>query len=219
MFLLLTLAASSPLLSQQTIFNIPSADVLSRGAVYGEVDALGTAHSPREDFFTVRGVFGLGGGVEAGINLGGFNSLGSHDPTVNPSLKWQPVSKNRFAFTTGLICQLPATGGSAAQAAVLGYGHFAFKPRENTRITLGGWTASSHYAAEGPASGGLAGIEQKVGPHLSLAADWYTGGSSIGYFTPGLIWSRGKATFYAGYTLQNHSRQGDGLLLEFGWSF
>jgi len=72
---LLTLVAASTL-AQQTIFNVPSADVLEKGRTYLEEDNLWRSQDPHFAVFTVRGVYGLGAHVEGGVNIGGFVTPG-----------------------------------------------------------------------------------------------------------------------------------------------
>src|SRR5262245_38542824 len=62
--------------AQQTIFNVPSADVLDVGKVYLEVDELFRPTAPRFSSTTVRGVVGVFPRVEAGVNFGGLTSPG-----------------------------------------------------------------------------------------------------------------------------------------------
>ena len=65
-------ALAAPTLAQQTIFNVPSADVLDKGKTYLEADALWRPQDPSFGFFTMRGVYGFGSNIEAGANFGGF---------------------------------------------------------------------------------------------------------------------------------------------------
>jgi len=57
---------------------------------------------------------------------------------------------------------------------------------------------------------------------LTVAADWFTGKHSAGYFTPGIIFKVGpRITGYASYTIgnQNASRGNHFFLMEFGYNF
>jgi hypothetical protein len=54
---------------------------------------------------------------------------------------------------------------------------------------------------------------------LTLAADWYSGVNSIGYFSPGFIYGFGPWTAYAAYTMKNGNSKGNGGLIELGYSF
>ena len=61
--------------AQQTIFNVPTTDVLDRGKVYVELDAAfkldDRASFNRFSSFVPRVVVGVGGNVEVGLNVTG----------------------------------------------------------------------------------------------------------------------------------------------------
>src|SRR5262245_1793573 len=95
--LLLGLAAGTAD-AQQTIFNVPSADVLDPGKVYLEVDELFRPTAPRFSSTTVRGVVGVFPRVEAGVNFGGLVSPGPVVPTATLAVKGQPVRAGNFAL-------------------------------------------------------------------------------------------------------------------------
>ncbi len=215
---LLTLVAAGAL-AQQTIFNVPSADVLEKGKTYLEEDSLWRPRDPRFAVFTVRGVWGFGARVEGGVNVGGFSTRGRSTPTATAALKWQPVKVGSFALTTGAqgLFFLPGTedGDPAGQFYALA----SYALRTNTRVTAGGWLATAGYAAARGARGGLFALEQKVNDHLSVCADWFTGRNGIGYLTPGIVSALGPWTVYAGYSFKNGDSKGNALLIELGFAF
>jgi hypothetical protein len=70
--------------------------------------------------------------------------------------------------------------------------------------------------------GGQFGFEQPVSEKLTIAADWFTGKHSAGYFTPGFVFKLSpKVTAYAGYSIgnQNVARGNHFFLLEAGYNF
>jgi len=76
--------------------------------------------------------------------------------------------------------------------------------------------------ASGNKAGGQFGIEQATGERVTLAADWFTGKQSAGYFTPGaIIKVTPKLTLYPAYEIGNFDvSAGNHLwLLEIGWNF
>jgi hypothetical protein len=91
-----------------------------------------------------------------------------------------------------------------------------------TRLTLGAYDFSANVVATGNKAGGQFGIEQPAGKRVTLAADWFTGHHSLGYFTPGtVIKLSSQATLYSAYEIGN-SGAGSGnrlLLFELGWNF
>src|SRR4029079_11500 len=74
--------------AQQTVFSVPSADVLARGHVYGELDV--TAR-PVHFLFTAepRCVAVVGHSVELGINLTVPVAPGNAPKVLQPAAKWR----------------------------------------------------------------------------------------------------------------------------------
>jgi len=219
---LLLAAAAAPLLAQQTIFNVPSADVLGRGKAYVEVDELFRPTEPRFSSTTVRGVVGVLPGVEAGVNFGGLTTPGPAAPTATLAVKIQPWTAGGLGLTAGGFGQFFLRGSEDGEPSGLGYGHVSFKlPGIGTRVAAGGWYASAGYARASRTGGALASVEQPVPwvPGLTLAADWWSGENTIGYFSPGLVLALGRWTAYAAYAIKNGESRGNAGLLELGYSF
>jgi hypothetical protein len=212
-------ALTTPGRAQQTIFNVPSADVLEKGKTYLELDALGRPQDPSFGFFTMRGVYGFGSNIEAGANFGGFAASGRSVPFATINIKWQPWHDERLAFTTGAFGLFYLRGSKDGNAAALSYGEATYKLPTNTRVSVGGYWASSDYAAPDPQAGALIGFEQKVTDHLTLIADWFSGDNALGYFTPGVSVPLGDWTIYAGYSLKNGHSKGNAALFELGFTF
>jgi len=61
--------------AQETIFNVPSGDILDRGKVYGEFD-FAYLWDASNGAYTPRVVAGMGRGIELGMNLNGIASPG-----------------------------------------------------------------------------------------------------------------------------------------------
>jgi hypothetical protein len=54
--------------------------------------------------------------------------------------------------------------------------------------------------------------------NVTLAGDWYTGRSGLGYASAGLIITQGRWVLYAAYTFKNGDSKHSGLLLEMGFT-
>ncbi|HEV2064905.1 MAG TPA: hypothetical protein VGS00_10205, partial [Thermoanaerobaculia bacterium] len=109
-------------------------------------------------------------------------------------------------------------GSRDGDPAAMFYAHGAVKLPTGTRLTAGGWWASSGYAGPGAVAGGLFGLEQTITSNLTVAADWYTGNNSLGYVTPGVFVTAGRWVLYAGYSIKNGNSKGNGLSLELGFN-
>ena len=77
--------------AQQTIFNVPSTDVLDKGKVYGEFDAslkLNDSDAVNKfSSFVPRVVVGAGSNVEVGLNITGNIQPGADSTTLVPAIK------------------------------------------------------------------------------------------------------------------------------------
>jgi hypothetical protein len=219
---LVLLAFAATVRGQQTIFNVPAADVLDPGKVYLEVDELFRPPEPRFSSTTVRGVVGVSPGMEAGINFGGLNAPGPAIPTATVAVKLQPVHAGDFTLTAGGYGLFFLKGSGDGHPAGLGYGFASYRiPTLGTRIELGGWYSSAGYARPTSTGGALATFEQPLPwvDGLTLAADWWSGENSIGYASPGFIYTFGHWYAYAAYSIKNGDSGGNAGLVEVGYAF
>lgn len=216
-----------PMAAQQTIFNVPTADVLDQGKVYVELDAAfkvdRSAAFGRFSSFVPRLVVGVGGNVEVGVNVTGNVQPGSDSTTIVPTVKWKAYEnkKKDLAIITGTNFYIPVRNrsyniGSWSYAAVA-------KTINKTRLTAGGFVASKNvFAPKAVRAGGQFGIEHTVNSKVTFAADWITGRHASGYFTPGVIYKpHPKVTTYWSYSIGNgQAAQGNHFFLfELGYNF
>jgi hypothetical protein len=216
---ILTAVTTCSASGQQTIFNVPTADVLDKGKLYFETDWLWRPNAP--SFATgslLRGVYGFGGNVEGGINFAGINTPGRSVPTAIAAVKWQPLKTDGLALTIGAHGLFFLRGSGDGDPAGQFYTHASYAFPTKTRITAGGWWASSGFANAGVEKGGLFGLEQTITANVTLAADWYTGHNGIGYASPGAIVTAGRWVLYVAYSIKNGNSKGNGLLLELGFN-
>jgi hypothetical protein len=79
--------------AQQTIFNVPTTDVLDRGKVYAELDVslkpTDSASVNKFSSFVPRIVVGAGSRIEIGLNVTGNIQPGADTTTLAPVFKWQ----------------------------------------------------------------------------------------------------------------------------------
>ncbi|MBL8181051.1 MAG: hypothetical protein JNL64_05510 [Blastocatellia bacterium] len=216
-----------PMAAQQTIFNVPTADVLDQGKVYVELDAAfkvdRSAAFGRFSSFVPRLVVGVGGNVEVGVNVTGNVQPGSDSTTIVPTVKWKAYEneKKDLAIITGTNFYIPVRNrsyniGTWSYAAVA-------KTINKTRLTAGGFVASKNvFAPKAVRAGGQFGIEHTVNSKVTFAADWITGRHASGYFTPGVIYKpHPKVTTYWSYSIGNgQAAQGNHFFLfELGYNF
>jgi hypothetical protein len=210
LILLFGLSASAQ--AQQTIFNVPSADVLDKGKVYGEFDATFKFNKDpnnivqRFSSFVPRIVIGTGGRVEVGLNVTGNIQPGKDATTFVPAIKYKLYDggNNGWALIVGDNLYLPVRNKSY-DAGNYAYAQVAKTFKAKTRVTFGGYHFSNDVvAAKAQRSGGQFAFEQPINDKFSLAADWFTGNHAAGYFTPGFSFKpHPKVTGYVGYSIGN----------------
>lgn len=218
----LLMSSAVPLLSQQTVFNVPSGDVLDRKNVYLEFDATYMPQGAVRSF-TPRIVVGFGHRVEVGLNLNGLSAPGDSRATPTPTIKWKAYDggKNGWAFLIGDDIFMPVQNRTY-RAGNYTYAEFTKTWRTKTRATFGTYAFTKQVVASGNRAGGQFGIEQPMTSRLTLAADWYTGDHALGYVTPGIIFKMtSQLTLYGAYQVGNrHALAGNHqMLIEFGWNF
>lgn len=206
--------------AQQTVFNVPSADVLPRGKAYFELDVTAAPESG-DVGATPRMVFGLGRNFEAGFNLGAFSTAPGSVPSFVPTIKWKVYEwrKQGVSLLAGDSVFIPLETTSFRA------GNYAYvqlsKQWMRTRVTGGVYHFTRGVVAGASRAGGQFSVEHTLTPKVALAADWYTGDHSVGYVTPGLIWKvTPRVTLYPAYQIGNR-RAGAGnhqFLFELGWN-
>ncbi len=212
---------------QQTIFNVPTTDVLDRGKVYAELDVsfkpTDSAAVNKFSSFVPRVVFGAGSGIEFGLNVTGNIQPGADTTTLVPAIKWKPYQgkNNGIAIAVGDHVFLPVRN-RAFNAGNYVYAEISKTFKSGTRVTAGGYDFTRNVVASANRAGGQFGFEQPLHKKVTLAADWFTGKHGAGYFTPGLVLKLSpKVTGYAGYSIgnQNTSNGNHFFLLEVGYNF
>ena len=208
--------------AQETIFNVPSGDVLDRGKVYGELDFTFRPNDGTK-VYTPRIVIGVGHRLEIGLNVNGIVTPGVLQTTLSPTIKWKSYDGggNGWAFFVGDDLFLPVQNRGYKAGNYI-YAEFTKTWKTKTRTTLGGYNFTRDVVAPAQRAGGQFAIEQPVGDRLTLAADWYTGTHALGYITPGIILkATSKLTLYGSYQIGNSgvSAANHQFLMELGWSF
>jgi hypothetical protein len=216
-----------PAHAQQTIFNVPTTDVLDRGKVYTELDVSFKPNDSdalnRFSSFVPRVVVGAGRRIEVGLNVTGNVQPGPDATTLVPAFKWKPYqgASNGIAIAVGDHLFFPVRN-RAYNAGNYVYAEISKTFKPNTRLTAGAYDFSRNVVAAANRAGGQFGFEQPVSKQVTLAADWFTGRHAAGYFTPGVVFKVGpRVTGYAAYSIGNqHPAHGNHFfLLELGYNF
>ena len=213
--------------AQQTIFNVPTPDILEKGKVYIELDAAfkldKTTEFGRFSSFVPRIVVGTGGNVEVGLNVTGNIQPGSDSTTLVPTIKWKfyQNEKKGLALYAGTNFYIPVRN-KAYNFGTYSYSAVS-KTLNKTRLTAGGFVASKNvFAANATRAGGQFGIERAINDKVAVAADWITGKHGAGYFTPGVIYKpHPRVSTYWTYSIGNTGASNGNhyFLFELGYNF
>jgi hypothetical protein len=212
---------STPVRAQETVFDVPSADVLDAGKVYGELDGTVRPVDPAATF-TPRVVIGVGHNIEVGVNFNGLAAPAVGQLDVSPTIKWRPwKSDSGWSFFVGDDLFFPVYNRTY-NAGNYAYASFAKEWKSGTRIGFGGYDFTRNVVASANRAGGQFTIEQRVTSRVTLAAEWYTGNQAVGYVNPGAIWKlTSKLTLYTAYQIGNSgvTNGNHQFLWEFGYNF
>jgi hypothetical protein len=207
---------------QETVFDVPSADILDKGKVYGELDGTVRPVDPAATF-TPRVVFGVGHGIEVGANFDGLSAPELGELSVSPTLKWRLWNDDAagWCFYVGDDLFFPVRQRTF-DAGNYAYASFAKRWKHGTRVGFGAYDFTANIVASANRVGGQFTFEQQISKRVSLAAEWYTGKTSTGYVNPGaIIKLTSKLTLYTAYQIGNSgvTNGNHQFLWEFGYNF
>jgi hypothetical protein len=214
--------------AQQTVFNVPTTDVLDKGKAYFELDisakpndtdALGHFSS-----LVPRLVFGAGGNVEVGVNVLGNIQPGLDATTLVPTIKWRfyDGKKNGWQMVAGAHLHVPVHN-KVYNVGTYDYVQTSKTFKSGTRVGFGGYFYSKNVvAANANRAGGQFTFEQPITKKLNFNTDWFTGKMASGYLTAGAAYKlTKKLTGVAAYSIGNGnvSHGNHFLYFELGYNF
>jgi hypothetical protein len=220
--LLTALLAAHAACAQETVFDVPSADVLAKGKVYFELD--GTANTSESFYtYTPRIVIGIGNQIEIGANFEGLSSPTLGLLAISPTIKWRLWNRDSsgWSFYVGDNVFFPVRDREY-NAGNYFYAAFAKQWKHGTRITVGAYDFTPKVVADANRAGGQFTFEQTITKRLTLAAEWYTGNQANGYVNPGANYKlTSKLTLYGAYQIGNAdvSKGNHQFLWELGYNF
>jgi hypothetical protein len=214
--------------AQQTVFNVPTTDVLDKGKAYFELDISAKPNNSaalnKFSSFVPRLVVGAGGRVEVGVNLLGNVQPGPDSTTIAPAIKWKMYDgkDNGWAIAIGDNLYFPVRN-KAYNAGTYAYSLAQKTFNKSTRLGFGGYFYSKNVvAANANRAGGQFTLEQPVTRKLNINADWFTGKHANGYFTTGAAYKlTNKLTGVAAYSIgnANASKGNHFFYFELGYNF
>jgi hypothetical protein len=226
--MLLMLLPKSAAVAQSTLFNVPSTDVVSKKKVYLEFDFLSHFESHADGGFQIyapRAVFGVGKGVEVGVNLTAVDAFAPDQPIyLSPNVKWQFYSneKTGVAVSAGGLLYTPIVhrGGADTYGFIYSVASKKVKSDYGPRLTGGGYALPGLANGAGTRGGAIVGYEQPLAKRVTFVADWFTGKNAFGYVTPGFSFTLPKSSLLnVGYSIGNRGRGNNALFVYYGITF
>ncbi len=214
--------------AQETVFNVPTTDVLDKGKVYFELDISAKPNNSdalnKFSSFVPRLVIGAGSRVEVGLNVLGNIQPGPDSTALSPTVKWKVYDgkNNGWAVAVGDNLFIPVRNKS------YNFGTYAYTMvqktfKTKTRVGFGGYLYSKNVvAANANRAGGQFTFEQPVTEKFGVASDWFTGKHANGLFTTGGYYKlTKKLTGYAAYSVGNAnvSKGNHFFYFELGYNF
>lgn len=219
-WLLLGITLLAPAQAQQTIFDVPSADVTPKGTVFLQHESQFRPWKPNR-FWSGTHYAALGVGHHTELDVTLFNvsapasdniALGFGFKSVMPVLE-KRFPEREFKITAGTMVPVSLQGQGVGNWSYA-TGSFRF-PKTRTRITAGASTGTKQIFGRNMV-GFIGGYEQPVTKRFSLIGDWHSGTHAYGLFIPGFSYAvTDSMTLYAGYQIPNNKRSGSsGFVLE-----
>ena len=198
--------------AQQTIFDVPSADVLDKGKVFLQHES---QFSGKFGLFTHYASLGVGKNTELDLTLFGVGTKNVRNEVLGAGFKTAiPLhEKSETKLTVGSLVPVSLTGKGVGGYF---YSHLSTRlPKLKTRITSGVFVGTTTLFGRDFISC-IAGIEQPINKRFGLVMDWYSGKHSYGFLIPGFYYSFSRnTTLWIGYQIHNNKENGNnGFVIE-----
>lgn len=209
---ILFIFSKNPSYSQQTIFNVPSADLTEKGMIFFQNQS---TFSDEFANFDNNFVYGLGNYTEFDLTLFGVGTNNVRNEVLAPGFKTVlPVfEKTTTKFTFGHLIPISLLGNGVG-----GYSYMHLStvvPRIKARITSGIAIGTEVLFGRDFVSY-IGAIEQPITKKLSLVVEWYSGKHENGFLTPGFYYYiTPKFILSAAFKIRNNKGNGNnGFIIE-----
>ncbi len=189
-----------PAVGQQTIFNVPSADIAAKKDWFYQHQATTRVWNPGRSWVQTN-AFGYGVGHYVELDTTLFN-LDLHDPkdstfsvgfktsvplvSARAKMPLRLVVGDMFEFTERPFKQSQRLRSPHEGNWVYAMLHTEI-PRIKTRLT-GGYSDGTKILFGDRANGFLGGIEQPLSKRWMFQIDWFSGRHELGYWIPGIVY-------------------------------
>ena len=206
------LLIQNKVLAQQTLFNVPSADVAEKGMIFLQQEA---QFSNKFGLFTEYSALGIGKNTELDLTLIGIGTNNVANEVLAVGFKsFLPLyerSETKLTFGTLIPVSLRGKGVGGYT-----YSHLSTRlPKLKTRLTAGGLVGTTTVFGRDFACF-IGGIEQPVTKRFGLVMDWHSGKHSNGFLIPGFYYVLPtNTTLWTGYQIHNNKANGNnGFVIE-----
>jgi hypothetical protein len=213
---------------QTTVFYAPSTDIVGVHRTYLEADFITHLAAYKDGGYRMYGgrfIRGVRKGMEAGVNVYFATSAYSPEPVVvQPNFKWQFYNDESkgLAASAGVLVSVPVTHRSAGRTSAFIYavGSKKINGKFGPRLTAGGYHLAVRADKGTTKQGVIIGYEQPISRRLTFMADWTSGRNHLGYLAAGgVIMLSPRSAVFAGYSVGNHGRGNNALILGYGYRF
>ena len=198
--------------AQETIFNVPSADITEAGMIFFQHES---QFSNNFGLFTNYGAYGIGKNTEIDITL---FEVGTHNVrNENLGIGFKKIfplhEKSETKLTFGHLIPISLRGNGVGGYT---YSHLSTRlPKIKTRLTSGFLIGTTTILGRDFICY-IGGIEQPNTKRFSLITDWHSGKHAYGFLITGFSYYFGhNSTLYAGYQIHNNRANGpNGFVIE-----
>lgn len=221
--ILIVLFLVQPVFAQQTVFNVPNADVTPKDTVFFQHESQFRPWNPGSFWLgTHYSAFGIGYNTELDATLFNVDAPRSHNISLGLGFKSAiPIKKLDEIFSGR---ELKFTVGSEVLVSLQGngvgnwtYAHFSGRlPKLNTRLTAG-ISVGSKQVFGTEAVEFIGAVEQPVTEKFAIIGDWYSGKDHYaGYLIVGVSYKLPKqSAIYLGFQIPNETSVGQcGFVVE-----
>jgi hypothetical protein len=206
--------------AQQTVFNVPSADITPKGSLFLQHESQFRPWQPGRSWLgTHYAAVGIGHHTELDATLINVSTPPSDNialmlgvKSAQPLLK-KPFPNREIKLTAGTMIPVSFQGHGVGYWT---YGHVSMRlPRLNTRLAVGVSGGTMHLFGRDTVHL-IASYEHPLSKRISLIGDWFSGTHASGLFIPGVsIALTGATNAYLGFQIPNNPQSGrSGLVFE-----
>lgn len=198
--------------AQQTIFNVPSADLTEKGMIFFQHQS---SFSNKFAGFDNNFVLGVGKNSELDITLFDVGTKNIQNEVLALGFKSviPLIERNQTKLTFGHLIPISLRGNGVGGYT---YSHLStVLPKINTRLTSG-IAIGTTTLFDRDFICYIAGVEQPITKRFSFVMDWYSGKHSNGFLIPGFYYSFTPKTILSfGFRIRNKVQNGpNGFIVE-----